>query len=355
MTYILFFFMALFISGIRFAAKDEFHSDYMSKKQTTTINGIFVFLVLLSHATQYLNLSTPNSALYLQLRAFLGQGVVVTFLFYSGFGIMTSIQKKGTQYVKGIPIKIFKLLLQFDVVVILFILVNLFTEYSMLLKTTLLAFTSWTSLRNSNWYITSMLILLLFTFFAFSIARKYTVIGVILTTLFTIAIVYFFMKINRPGYTYNTMICFPFGMFFAYIKPMFDKLVKNDLVYIIVCLITFTIAAYSKVHISNGIEMYSLFMMFLAFSFVVFTKKIKIESPLLDWLGSHVFSIYILQRIPMILLSYYGVNRHYFIFTMLSFFMTLILALLFDQYVMKLVNYLGDSLQRLFSKKEVNN
>ena len=351
MTYILFFFIALFVSGIQFAPRDQFHSDYMSKKQTTTINGIFVFLVLLSHATQYLQLTTPNSAFYLQLRSFLGQGVVVTFLFFSGFGIMTSIHQKGLPYVKGVPIKVFKLLLQFDFALILFLVLNLYTKHSFPMKQTLLAFTTWTSIGNSNWYITSMLLLLIFIFLAFTISRGRELIGISLTILFTILIVYLFMKINRDSYTYNTMICFPAGMIFAYIKPWFDKIIKNDLFYIILCLLTFTVVAYAKVHSANGIEMYSLWMIFLAFSIVVFTKKIKIENSFLEWLGSHIFSIYILQRIPMTFLSYYGVNNHYFIFVMLSFFMTLIIALLFDQYVMKLVHYIGDIVQRAFKKK----
>lgn len=79
MTYILFFFLALSITGINFAEPNKFNDDYMSKKQTTTINGIFVFLVFLSHGAQYISLDGAHNEVYVLLRRFLGQAVVTYF------------------------------------------------------------------------------------------------------------------------------------------------------------------------------------------------------------------------------------------------------------------------------------
>ena len=351
MTYILFFFIALFVSGIKFAEPNQFHDDYMSKKQTTTINGIFVFLVFLSHGAQYISLAGPSNLLYVHLRSFLGQAVVTTFLFYSGYGMMNSIQRKGQSYVREMPLKAFKLLLQFDIAVIFYLLSGLVIDRIYTPKQILLGLSTWTSVGNSNWYITAMIILCLIIGLSFTVTRGKQIFGIILTTLLTMGVVFLLMKIERPAYTYNTMICLPAGMLFAYFKPQIDKIIKSDLMYLVVCLLIFSVMSYSRIHIKSGIEMYAIWSVLFAVAFAIFTKKIKIENSFVEWLGEHIFSIYILQRIPMNILRFYGINKHPFIFIGISFFVTLISAILFDKYVMKFVDTVVDKLRKLLFER----
>ena len=56
MSIILFLFLMFFSRDLIFLPEDKFNEDYLLQKQTTNINGIFVFLVLLSHSSQYLNI-----------------------------------------------------------------------------------------------------------------------------------------------------------------------------------------------------------------------------------------------------------------------------------------------------------
>ena len=58
--------------------------------------------------------------------------------------------------------------------------------------------------------------------------------------------------------------------------------------------------------------------------------KIRIGNRYLQWLGRYSFSIFILQRIPMLILYWSGVTNPV-IFTVLAFISTLILAYAFDQ------------------------
>ena len=97
--------IVLICSGLSVAKKNEFYSDYCSPKNTNTINAIFSILIFLSHAVTYVKLDGVLDAPYFEFRSFLGQLVVVTYLFFSGFGIMESIKKKGTPYVKAMPKK----------------------------------------------------------------------------------------------------------------------------------------------------------------------------------------------------------------------------------------------------------
>ena len=99
----IFILIAIICSGLTAAKKNEFFKDYCSPKNTATINGIFSVLIFLSHSVQYVKLDGVLDAPYFDLRSFLGQLVVVTYLFYSGYGIMESARKKGTAYIKAMP------------------------------------------------------------------------------------------------------------------------------------------------------------------------------------------------------------------------------------------------------------
>ena len=90
-----FFINTLFLCGVVlnlcYGVKYGKNPDYLSKKQTTAIKGIFVLLVFFGHITQYI---TMGSA-YERIVTSIGQLVVVMFLFYSGYGIMCQIMTKN--------------------------------------------------------------------------------------------------------------------------------------------------------------------------------------------------------------------------------------------------------------------
>ncbi len=104
-------FLATLIGAVLLDSKTakpgEFFPDYMAKETTGAVNGLFTLLVFLSHASSYLSLDGPVDAPYLSFRNYLGQLIVVPFLFYSGYGILESIKSKGMPYVKAIPFRAF--------------------------------------------------------------------------------------------------------------------------------------------------------------------------------------------------------------------------------------------------------
>ena len=59
--------------------------------------------------------------------------------------------------------------------------------------------------------------------------------------------------------------------------------------------------------------------------------KVQIGNGILEFFGSHVFSIYILQRLPMIILQKMGfAASHKYLYVVLCFFATIAMAVLFD-------------------------
>lgn len=143
--------VVLLFIGSRPAKLGAFNRDYMSKDVTADINGLFVLLVFMCHITGYLDLNSALGRAWLEVKDWIGQLVVVTFLFYSGYGMMCSVMKKGTQYVNGIfRTKFLSLLMHFDITVLLFLIMDILLGRKPGLVKTLLALLTWESIGNSN-------------------------------------------------------------------------------------------------------------------------------------------------------------------------------------------------------------
>lgn len=325
----------LVLPGIKIAPIGRFQENYVSKNQTSAINGLFTLLIFWSHVSTYIKLDGSLDAPYSTFKSYMLQLVVVPFFFYSGYGIMESIKERGTDYVKSIPSNRFlKVLLHFDLAVLLYIVINFSFGKSLNAKQMLLAFTGYNSIGNSNWYIFDILVLYLIVFAAFMLARKKLFAGAIITTVLTVGFVFAQMLLKRNDWCYNTVILFPVGMIFSLVKPQLEKLItKHDALYLSATAVAF--AAYSFFYLkrAQGIEFYSMWAILFMALIVLVTMKIRIGNKVLSFFGSHVFSIYILQRLPMIFFSSMGLAaRNKYVFVVVCFIATVILAVLFDKF-----------------------
>ena len=132
--------------------------------KTRAVCGLCTLLVFYRHMGQYLDLDGAHDQIFAAVDSFLRQAIVVPYLFFSGYGITVQILRKGQEYVRSIPRKrVLKIWLHFALAVLLFVLLNraLSIEYDPL--ETALAFTGWTDVGNSNWYIFTILVLYLMT------------------------------------------------------------------------------------------------------------------------------------------------------------------------------------------------
>ena len=334
----IFILIAIICSGLTAAKKNEFFKDYCSPKNTATINGIFSVLIFLSHSVQYLKLDGVLDGPYFDLRNFLGQLVVVTYLFYSGYGIMESARKKGTAYIKDMPKnRLFKLWYHFGIVVILYIITAFITGRKLDLLKTILAFTGLTSVGNSNWYMFvtfAMYIIIIVAFLIFRKSNKPALLGVfVLTGVFA----YVEYKAGLASRFYNTIFCFPAGMLFSELKPYVDKaLMKNDITWYSGFTVIGAVFIFFSHNRDASLIHHSLFAILGALLITVAFMKINVSSSILDWFGEHIFSFFILQRIPMALLKFAGINKIPVAFIIFSFFSTVLLAMLFDTAMDKL-------------------
>ena len=325
---------------MEFSPANSFNDKYLDKANTTAINGIFVILVVFSHYAQYADLGGIYDKPYLIMREHLNQMVVATFMFYSGYGMMEAIKRKGESYMGRLVTKFWKLLLKFDFAVILFILVSTILGIKYPLMHTLLAFTTWTAVGNSNWYITAILLLYIILFISFKIGFRIgkegfgRSIGILFAYLLTIACVWMQMKAGRPGYCYNTMILLPTGCLYSEIRQSVDHwITKDDSRYCLVVMMTIGIYILSYFRRwKGGIECFTVWAVAFMLLVLLATMKIKIYNGFLEWFGKHVFSIYILQRIPMMILYHFGcIQTHKYMSLIVSIAVTAYIALIFER------------------------
>lgn len=194
-----------------------FVDNYLSMDMTNMIKGIFIILVFIKHATPYvINAGWQPEGIMGDIFYFVnnnvGQWIVAMFLFYSGYGIMESIKRKGKDYVRQIPQKRFlSVLINFDIAVVIFIVVDLLLKKTLTVKQCLLSFTGWESVGNSNWYIFIILLMYLITYLAFyknesDDFRKPLLVSIGLTFVFCLGMSYL-----KAEYWYNTMFCYTVG------------------------------------------------------------------------------------------------------------------------------------------------
>lgn len=159
-------------------------------------------------------------------------------------------------------------------------------------------------------------------------------------TILSIAFVYWEIKVGQPAWFYNTIILFALGGWFALFQEQIECIVmKNDYVYIVLGAIMAVLYWISFKNRNYGIKEYSVWAGLFTLAVVMITMKISIKSTVLEWIGKRVFSIYILQRIPMIILTKTGFTQNSpYTFFVLAFLITLGIAVIFDYMVGKLDN-----------------
>ena len=325
LDFIYFLFIAVFLIGARFFIKG-INPDYISHRQTQCINGFFVLLVFIQHYKSYVKIEQFDMV-YDAIGRWNGQLIVVPFLFFSGYGIMLSITKKGTAYVNSIMTKRFpKIWVHFAIAVSLFVITNAIMGKSYDPWVIFFSFFGWEGIGNSNWYIFDTLVLYILTFFSFRFVGKNYKSGLYIMGLLTLAFIVTMSFFKQP-YWYNTAISYFIGMFFAVIEPHFRKWISashmNYLIFATVGIIAIVFSSMDK----NKMTAYEVFVLAGIVLLLAISLKVKFGNPILSFLGKNVFEIYILQRIPMIVFR--DIIPDKYVYFIVCFAATIPLALLF--------------------------
>jgi peptidoglycan/LPS O-acetylase OafA/YrhL len=138
----------------------------------------------------------------------------------------------------------------------------------------------------------------------------------------------------KQSFWYNTIVAYPVGMFYSIYRGKIEQVVqKNNIVYISILIGTLLCALMSFHYQANFICYEILVVCFIAMICLV-SMKISVKNGILLWLGKYTFEIYILQRLPMIMLQNSILNKYTFFMVCLA--TTFVIAVLYR----KLTDYL---------------
>lgn len=321
--------LALFGCRVSFRG---FREDYLDKDCTTAVNGVFILWVFLRHVQDYIGVDRIDRVwadkLFFAVDDFFGQRIVVLFLFFSGFGVMESLSKKGEAYLRAMPrSRILTTLLNFDIAVIFFMLADSLVGKSLGVGQIAFSFVAWDSVGNSDWYIFAILSCYAATFLAFYFKRLRPW-GEWLTFIIVVGVA-LLLQCYKGSWWYNMILAYPFGVIFSRHRMKIEaELKKHYLFWIIVAVLVSCFFKRLPIHL-GGIEKNSSSISF-ALLCVLMLMKVRVHNPVLEWLGAHLFPIYIYQRLPMMVLAFYAgsewVRQNMYLFVVITFSLTLLIA-----------------------------
>lgn len=339
-------FVILCLVGIKFKPSDgqKYMTDSMSVDKTMSIKGIFIILVFFSHFNSYVTYTASLDVAYFNVFKQIGQCMVTLFLFYSGYGVMESIKKKGSGYVHKMPLtRVAGTLFRFDIAILLFLIVSLAFGSEFSLKRLLLSFIGWDSFGNSNWYIFAMLIAYIVTFIAFEISGKFGsdshFIGALITTVGCCGYIFVLSHFKlKDSYWYDTIICYACGIWYSLLREKIEKIInKNIAVWLVFFVASAAGTVYFAMNRPKGFIHTECCMLLFTAMVVLFTMRVSVHNKILCWCGKNLFGLYILQRIPMIVFKEIGVaGFNLYVYFILCLVVTVPMAWAFEKYIGKL-------------------
>lgn len=258
----------------------------LDKEQTTCINGIFVLFVFLSHFGQY------EAMPWDRILSAIGQLMVAPFLFYSGYGIMEQIKRRGNKYIDSMPRKrILKFYIHFCMALCLYIVLSFVLGKRYSLSRIILSFTGWSSIGNSNWYVFAILVMYSIVYISFKYFKKQGLNVCILLTLLYIIVM---KEAKGQDWWYNIILCYPAGMILSKHKKQVCSVIQKPVFFVLMLVLALVLYL-----ASFPVFAYEVIAITLCFLIVVACACKEIKNSLFHFLGQYVFEIYILQRISM--------------------------------------------------------
>ena len=272
----------------------------LDKEQTTCINGMFVVLVFLSHFGQYERMPWNKPILAI------GQLMVAPFLFFSGYGIMEQIKKKGDVYINHMPRKrIFKFYLHFCMALCIYLVLSFLLDKDYSLSRIIWSFTALSSIGNSNWYVFAILAMYIIVYISFKYFKKDGIIACVIMSILYIVLMKAF---KGQDWWYNIILCFPAGMILSKYKEKTCLIIQRPMFFVILFIIAFMFYL-----VNLHIFAYEVVAISLCFLIVDICAYKAIKNRLFRSLGQYVFEIYILQRVSMIIFKGYVHGWIYFL------------------------------------------
>lgn len=323
MTFLLVILVLICLWGIELP---RYQDDFLSIKSSTAIKGVFAFLILFSHARGYLTLSGSwINSIYCAFQDHLGQLIVAMFFFYSGFGIWESFRSKKGYEQSFFRKRILKILLHFDIAIAFYVLVQLLIPITYSPRQYLFCWIGWEDVGNSNWFVFVILCLYLIALISMYLQRRLHRGGIIASIVLSAALwVSLRIVAEKDSWWVDTIAAFPMGMIASTQKDQLLLLLRrNRIPYLLTIAL---LILFIFVHKTIGTDIYGVATCVFCCLIVVISSWAHLGNPILEWAGKNAFTIYIIQRLPMLLCAHLGLGSNPIVFLSISLPVTFLLA-----------------------------
>ena len=343
------FLFLLTINKVSYKGSNDFYYDYIELKNINPIRGIFVWMIILFHYVLYYK-RKKYKYIYEEILYIFDQKVVSMFLFYSGFGLFESIQKKGNKYVKTLLTKCLKIYIKSQLIILVYLLRNIIYKIKTTLKKYLKSVIFYRNLGNSNWFVFTIILYYIYTYIAFIFIKnkRYYNLGIIIITILCGFHGYFTYNYYFPKkyFCVDNTLSFIFGFCYSLMKKYIDKiLMRNDSSYFGILFIFVITYYYYYIHQSNIFMLMYLNGIFCIIC-VFISMKVRFDNEFLRFLNSHSFTIYLMQKVVLqtFFIKKY-LKKHGFIKIFVQFILILYISTTFDKYT-KFIDNLFESKER---------
>lgn len=353
MIYLFIIFILFSLIGVNFKNVSGIDYDALTIDRTTMINGFFVGIVFFSHFNSYVTTNNSFDNIYYSFFK-IGQLMVTTFLFYSGYGIYESIKSKEKYIDNFFKTRIFKLYVSVCAAIVLYIILNFIIGKSYDIKTIALSTIGFSSIGNSNWFIFAMFCMYFSILFSFKFFKHDNLSALSLCLIFSFCYIFLVMKYLKHSWWVNTILCFNIGMFFSYFKDRILTFLSNKYHYILTIIILLMVSFLAIINnFKYNYFVYEIFSLMFVFFVVLISLKVHIGNKMLLWLGKNTFNIYILQRLSFIFYDYIGIrNYNIYMYFIISALTTFVIVYFFDKVLKQIYNILIYSKSSKFKSKE---
>ena len=316
---------------LRYAVPTD--GSYMSHDRTMMINGFFMVLIILKHIAEPTGYTPEGVDAVFRSVVIdpMDQFIVATFFFYSGYGIMSSICRKGDAYVHDLIKRRFTRM-YFNYAVALLIMAGISSTYRYTPDVAAVRFLMHVVSPAGCWFIFSTLVLYLFTWVSFRLltpGRPWLALGLlaVLTLAYCLVLLPY-----RPVYELTTELCFPAGAAYLLLRPRIDAVLSRMPGPVMAWGVAGILAAVGMQRVASGIAWHSVHIFCLdsyaGYMQIVVKQALAVLFAVgVSWLfagvswgkvpraftwlgGTAVFSAYVFQFVPFRILCHWRWNEY---------------------------------------------
>lgn len=266
----------------------------LNKTQTSSINGVAIVLIIIRHFFQYIS-PGKYDGIMCRIDNHLGQLIVVSFLFFSGYAFVKQYQKSD-KYLEKMPRKIISLYLIFVITVMSFAVIGFVLGEKYRVVEYLLALIGMYSVGNSTWYVVAILMLWGGSYMSY----RQRIVSPFIIMFLWVGIYTAVMYLFKSDVFYNTVIAYLCGMIYCSYEMKLQPIINK---YYAIIFGGATLAILMGSFYKPNIVIYELWVVAFCIFLLLISMKVQFNNKALDLLNKYSLELYLIQRIPMIVLK----------------------------------------------------